>query len=908
MRPEHWIYTIPLRLRSLFRRRQSDQELDDELQDHVASKSEEYVAKGLAPEEARRHALLEMGGVEKRKEECRDTRGVAWLQNFAQDLRFGLRMLRKSPGFTSTAVLTLAVAIGATTAIFSAVNGVVLKPLPYPHPGELLAVSLAAPTLRANLALDPASYFIFREQSRTFQDIGIYDLETNSTSSSVSVTGLGEAESVPALNVTDGVLPILGVTPLFGRLFTPADDRPDSPDTVILTYGYWRSKFDGKRSVVGTAINVDGKLRTIIGVLPQRFRFLNKSSLAMLLPIKLDRAKTDLGGDYSYVGIARLKPGVTLAEANADVARMIPIIFRSFPPSPAITLKQIEALRLGPSLRPLKQEVVGNVSKVLGVLMGGISLVLLIAAANVANLLLVRIEGRRRELALRAALGASRARIAAELFSETLILAALGGSCALGVAYGALQVLAAVAPLGLPRLDEISVDGRVVLFTLALSVATSVVLSSVSLFKYPGSELATKLSGGSRSMTENREQHRSRSLLVVVQIALALVLLVSSGLMIRTFRALTRVNPGFVAPSELQTFRVYIPDTEVKDPERVARVEEQIADNIAALPGVSSVGLSRNIPMDGSYWVDTAVAKDHVYHTGEIPPACRLGFFAPGFLKTLGTPLIAGRDFTWSDIYNKLPVTIVSEKFAREYWRDPANALGKQIRLNAKDEWRQVVGVAGDVHEDGVAKQAPLTVYMPIFMTRFFGNPAAGARRHIAFAIRSSRAGSQSLINEVRQAVWSVDPNLPLFEVHTLNYYYSRSIARTSLTLVMLALASGMALLLGVVGLYGVIAYSASQRTHEIGIRMALGGHPYDVLRLFIRQGVQLVFIGLAVGLAAAFALTRFMSALLFEVRPADPLTFIGVALLMALVALCACYVPARRAMRVDPMVALRYE
>ena len=830
------------------------------------------------------------------------------MNGLMQDFRYSVRQLRKSPGFTTVAVLTLALGIGTTTAIFSVLNSVLLKPLPYPRSEELVSVSLAAPSLGGNLAVDPADYFIFREQSRTFQDIGLYDWQSNSASSSVSVTGLGEPESLPALNVTDGVLPMLGVTPLFGRLFTHSDDRPDSPETVILTYNYWRGKFGGNGSAIGRVIDVDGKPRTIIGVLPQRFRFLDKTNLAMVLPLKLDRAKAQIGGDYSYAGIARLKPGVTPAEAAADVARMIPTVLRSFPPSAGVSLKLIQGLRLGPGLRPLKQEVVGGMAKILWVIMGGISLVLLIASANVANLLLVRIEGRRRELALRAVLGGTRSRIAASLFSESLILAALGGSIGLALAYGAVQVLVAMAPMALPRLNEIAIDGRVVLFALAVSLAGSLILSSVAVLKYAGSGLGRELRAGGHSMTESRERSWSRGLLVVVQMALALVLLVSSGLMIRSFRSLIRVNPGFVAPSEVQTFRVYIPDTQVKEPDRVARIEEQIADKIAALPGVSSVGVSRNVPMDGSYWTGEVFAKDHVYSAGEIPPACRFGFFAPGFLRTLGTPLIAGRDFTWSDLYQKLPVAIVSEKFARRYWGASSSALGKQIRLDEKHEWREVIGVAGDVREDEIGKEAPLTMYMPILMAEFFGGPASGIRRHVAFAIRSSRAGSHSFMNEVRQAVWSVDPNLPLYEVHTLNHFYSRSMARTSFTLVMLTLASGMALSLGIVGLYGVIAYSASQRIHEIGIRMALGAQKDQVLKLVITGGLSLSVIGVGIGIAGAVAVTHFLSSLLYGVKATDPVTFIAVSLILTGVALLATYIPARRATKVDPMVALRYE
>ncbi|MGH9773237.1 MAG: ABC transporter permease, partial [Candidatus Acidiferrales bacterium] len=595
--------------------------------------------------------------------------------------------------------ITLALGIGANTAIFSVVNGVLLKPLPFPHPEQLVAVWLTAPGNNIkDLNPSPSTYFVFRDQNHSFQHIGLYE------GYSVNITGVGQPEHVAGLVVTNDVLPTLGISPKLGRWFTRADDSPGSADTVMLTYGYWHRKFGGDQTVLGRAITIDGESCEIIGVMPKEFHFGGRN-LAVILPMKLDRNKTVLG-QFHYYGIARLKPGVTLARANADAARMIPILLRSFPPPPGYSLKLFEDLRIGPNLRPLKQAVVGDVGKLLWVLMGGIGLVLLIACANVANLLLVRTEGRQRELAIRSALGASRARIAAEMLLESLSLALFGGMLGIALAYGALRILVAMAPGGLPRLNEISIDGTVLLFTLAVLLLASLFFGSIPVLKYVGKHIGTGLHQGGRAMTEGRERHRSRNLLVIAQVALALVLLISSGLMVRTFRALIEVNPGFVSPSQIQTFRVDIPETDVKDPVRVVRMEQGILQKIEAIPGVSSVGLSRSVPMDGDEWRDRVLVRGHTYASGDVPLA-RYRFIAPSYFKTLGTPIIAGRDITWSEIYNEVPVAMVSEKLAREYWDDPANALGKQIRSTTKDDWREIVGVVGNIHDDGMNKPVP---------------------------------------------------------------------------------------------------------------------------------------------------------------------------------------------------------
>ena len=886
-------------LRSLLRKEQVDRELDEELGAYLEMAAAEKMREGMSRKEAVRAVRLERGGLELAKEVVRSAGWESLVETSWRDLRYGVRMLCKNPGFTIIAAVTLALGIGANTAIFSVIDGVLLEPLPYPNPEELVAVWHTAPGLNIkDLNSSDSSYFIYREQSRTFQDIGLY------RNDSVNITGMAEPERVSALDVTDGVLPILGVRATLGRTFTRADDSPGGAKTVMLSFGFWQRKFGGDRSVIGKTITVDGELRQVIGVLPRDFHFGGRD-IAMLLPLQLDRANAFLG-DFSYECVARLKPGVTLAQANADVARMLPIVEKSFPMPVGLSPKTLEDARIGPNLRTLKQEVVGDMGKVLWVLMEGVGLVLLIACANVGNLLLVRAEGRQRELAIRAALGASKGRIAAGLLLESFLLTLLGCALGLALAYGALRVLVATAPTGLPRINEIAINGPAVFFTLVISLFVSLLFGCVPAFTYAGVPQLTALRESGRSMSESRHRHRARSALVVFQVALALVLLVSAGLMIRTFRALIEVDPGFFMPSEIQTFRVDIPDKQVKEPERVVRIEEEILHKIEAVAGVSSVSLSMSVPLDGNQTTGPAFEKGRTYSQGELP-VHRFRFVAPGFFKTLGTPLVAGRDLTWSDIYNKVPVAIVSERMAREYWRDPASALGKQIRVSPKDDWRQIVGVVGDVRDDGVDKEAPSSVYWPILTSKFEGNDI-DAIRSVAFCMRASRAGAASLMEDVQKAVWSVDSDLPIADAHMLEYYYSKSMARTSFTLTMLGVAGGMALLLGVVGLYGAIAYSVSTRAHEIGIRVALGAESEDVLKMVVRGGFKLAGFGVGIGIAAALVSTRYLATLLYGIKPTDPLTFATVALLLIGVALLASYIPARRATKVDPMVALRYE
>jgi predicted permease len=822
------------------------------------------------------------------------------------EMRFNqlLRSLARMPGFTTITVLTLALGIGANTAVFSVIEGVLLKPLPYPRSSELVALDHAAPGVNLTRAgAAPFLYFTYREDGRVFEDVGLWNGGT------VSVTGRAEPEEVRTLFVTDGVLPMLRVQPMLGRVFSKADDSPSTPETVLLTAGYWRSKFGADPAAIGKTLLIDSRPREIIGVLPDSFRFLDRQ-VSLLVPFRFDRSKVFLG-QFSYNALGRLKPGTTIDQASADVARLIPISLTRFPPFPGGNVKMFEEARLTPRVLSMKDDLVGDVHTVLWVLMGTIGMVLLIACANVANLLLVRAESRQQELAIRAALGAGSGRIAREMLIESVSLGVLGGTLGLGLAFAALRLLVWLAPGNLPRIQDITLDVPVLLFTLAVSVVAGLLFGAIPVLKYARDRIGLTLRGGGRTATTSRERHRARSTLVVAQIALALVLLVSSGLMIRTFQALRDVNPGFARAAEVQTFRVSIPDSQIKENEAVARMHQAILDKMAAVAGVGSVAVSSTVTMSGDGWHDPLYAQDRTYSDSKIPPLRLFKIVSPGYMQAMGTPLVAGRDFTWTDIHGLRPVAMVSENLARELWGQPAAALGKRIRPYAQGDWREVVGVVGDMRDNGLNEKAPTVAYWPMMMHSFLpggGNDKTFVLRGATFIIRSTRTGSPGFTDELSRAVWSVNPNLPLAGVRTLQEIYDASLARTSFTLVMLGIAGGMALLLGVAGIYGVISYSVSQRAREIGIRIALGAQPRAVTRMFVTHGLALAAIGVTVGLLAAAGVMRLLSTLLFEVNPIDPVTYAMVSLTLVAATVVASYVPALRATAVDPINALRSE
>jgi predicted permease len=811
------------------------------------------------------------------------------------DVRFALRTFAKNPLFTVVATLTLCVGIGANTAIFSVVNGVLLRPLPYDQPEDLVAVAHTAPGLGyRRLSQSPATYLTYRDQNRVFEVFGAW------SPARVSVTGFGDPEWLDAMWITDDVFSVLRVQPSLGSGFITAT-LPEGSATVVLSYGYWRRRFGGDPAVIGRTLQIDLVSFEIVGVMPEGFRFF-RNEPSLYLPNFIPPAAATIRS-FDYHGIARLLPGVSLDEANRDVERMIPLTTEY----PWATTADLEEWRFGPDVHPLKADVVGDVGTVLWVLFGMFGLVLLIACANVANLFFVRAEARQREIAVRTAMGASRGRIARQFLAESVVLGLLAGAAGVGLAQAGVGLLVHLAPANLPRLDEITLDPAVLLFALGTSVFAGLVFGLFPVLHYGNPHVVTALKEGGRgSSGTGRQTHRMRTALAVTQIALALVLLIGSGLMIRSFQALKSVDPGFARPQEVLTLRLAIPGREIRlEPERAVPITEQILERLAAIPGVTAVGATSALPMARATNTNSVFVEG--FPDQERSSVRSYKAVAGDYFTAMRIPLVTGRAITWDDIYQRRPVGVVSENFAREFWGDPAAALGKRIRHNATDTWREIVGVAGAVHDGGVDVDAPSVMYWPMAVENFVGL-TLWVRRSMSYVIRTTRPNPLSLLPEVRQAIWSVNANLPLANVRTLDDLVAASMSRTSFTLIMLGIAATVAVFLGTIGIYGVISYIVAQRTKEIGVRMALGARQGDVRRMVLRHGAMVGAVGVIVGLAAAVGLTRAMSALLFGVSPADPVTYAAGAAGVTVVSLLACYIPARRAAAVDPLEALRWE
>ena len=669
-----------------------------------------------------------------------------------RDLQFTLRRLGRTPFFTLATVVTLALGIGANTAIFSVIDGVLLKPLPYAEPERLVAVWQTAPGVNIeDLNASVADYFTYREESRTFADVAMW------AGRSVTVTEGGEPERVEGVAMTFRMLPLLGVRPMAGRDFTEKDNVNGEPEVVMLGYGYWQRRFGGDTKVIGRRIQVDGTAREVIGILPKDFWFMDQRS-DVVTPMQFDRAKVRLAG-YNFQAVARLKPGVTVAAANADVARMIGVEMERFPPPPGFSLQMMRDARLAPNVKPLREDLLGDTGNSLWVVMATIGIVLLIACANVANLLLVRAEGRAQELAVRAALGASRGRVVRELLLESLVLALAGGAVGILFAGAVLQLVVRMTPGRMPRLELVSVDGTSMLFTLVVSVIAGLAFGAIPVWKHSGVGVAAALRGGGRNASAGRERNLARNLLTVAQVALALVLLVGSGLMLRTFQSMRKVHPGFTEPETLQTLRVTIPRTKDQKEDELRRLEQRMVERIGSIPGVTAASLIVGLPMTNSGSQDPIMARDKTYAPDQIPPLRRFVTAAPGTFGTMGTKLAAGREFSWTDIQEKREVVVVSENFAREYWGAPGEAVGKQIRTNRNDPWSEIVGVVGDVRHEGVVKPAAATIYWPL-----------RSSNSVTLLVRSARAGTEAFTGELRRAVWDVRAGVPVTEMRTMSF------------------------------------------------------------------------------------------------------------------------------------------
>jgi predicted permease len=863
------------------RREEADAEQREELNFYLDVTTEEYVERGMEPTAARAAARRKLGNTVQIREEVYRMNTLTFIEGLLQDARHAARILRTKPGFSAAILLSLALGIGANTAIFSILNAVLIRPLPYPESDRLVGVYnrfVIHGQVFDDAPLSPGMYGACKEYAKAFETFGVW------ISGAATVTGLGDPEQLAIVTTTQGALPTLGVPAYIGRWFSSEDDTPGSPGTVILSYGYWQRKFGGDRGVLGRTMTIDWVPHQVIGVMPRNFRLVDLSP-DIILPQRFP--KSGLQEENSYAGIGRLKPGVTIASANQDVAR----VWKIWGETGGLG-KALEMFNVTPNLRPLKKDVVGDVGSVLGVLMGALGLVLLLVCANVATLVLVRAQARRQEFAVRAALGAGWGRIARELLVECLALGMAGGAFGLLLAYAGLKVLATHGPATLPRLEEISIDGTALAFASVCSLGTSLLFGLTAVLRsgIPGPIQNT------RSATQTAQQLRTQNTLVVTQVALAFVLLVASGLMIRSFLALRAVTPGFTHPEWIQTVRIAIPEALTSNPEQVIRMQSDILTRLSAIPGVIAAGFASGLPMESEYRNGVLIDVEGKTPPGQISPNRAVRRISPGLLKAQGTRLLAGREFTWEDVRGHRSVALVSENMARENWGEPAHALGKRLRQGNAGPWLEVVGVAENVRADGVNLPAPATVYF-----------RAGGRG-VTFAIRSERAGTEAFLREVATAIHTVNPSLPLAKVRTLNDVYKRSMARTSFALVLLGIAGAMAVALAIVGVYGILAYAVGQRRREVGIRLALGAEPRALKWLFVRKGLILNCIGGSIGLALAAGLSRWISSLLFGVTALDPLTYFAASAVIAASVMAASYVPARQAASVDPMETLRSE
>jgi predicted permease len=868
-----------------------ERDMDDEMRFHVEAHAAELMRGGVPKDQALRQARLEFGSVETAKSECRDAVGVSFLETLLQDLRHCIRAMLRTPVFAMTAVIVLALGIGATTAIFSVVDAVLLQPLAYRDSDRLVTI-----LMNGDGPVSAGNYIDWHDQTRSFTAMSAAEAW------SPNLTGIDSPEHIPGLKVTQDLFPMLGIGPMLGRLFVPGEDKEGANREVILSYKLWQRRFSSDPNVLGKAIVLDGNGYVIVGVMPQQFQFAPfwATKAELWVPNAFGPGVHAGGGSLRI--FARLKDGVSLKQARAEIASITARLEQRFPGTNRNVV-----------MTPLKEKVVGPIETPLLVLLAAVAFVLLITCANVAHMLLARAATRQKEIAVRAALGARRGRLIRQFLSESLLLGSIGGVFGLLIAVLGTRALIAMSPPNIPRVQTVTIDLHAALFLFAATILTSVGFGLVPALQASSVNVNDTLKEGGRSGSEGVQRNRLRSLLVVSEFALALMLLIGAGLMIRTFAALEAVDPGF-NPHNVISMIVSVAGSKEADPGRRELFYRQLIERVRFLPGVQAAGAINHLPLAGDLWGwHFAIEGRPKPRPGEAPVAV-YRMVAPGYFAAMRLPIVRGRDITDFDNAAAPGVIIINEQAARQYWpgEDP---LGKLVSFdddttNPKT-WLTIIGIAKDAKQDGWTDKATPEAYLAAFQNHdYLGDSGTEASKHMNYITLVVRtAGDPAAVaSAMKEAAWSFDRNLAISQVVTMDGVVSEANAQPRFEMMLLSIFAAVALVLAAVGIYGVISYSASQRTHEIGVRISLGATRQDVLLLVIRQGVWLAVAGSIAGIAGALLLSRLMAGLLYGVEPTDPLTFAGVAVGLGVVAMLACYIPARRAMHIDPVTALRYE